>query len=54
MFGIYPYTSVTPAQREAMESAKVEYVYQSVFDITNNCLLKLSRECLTIELSVQL
>ena len=41
MFGIYPYTSVTPAQREAMESAKVEYVYQSVFDITNNCLLKL-------------
>ncbi len=41
MFGIYPYTSVTDKQREAMKQANVDYVYQSIFDITNNCLLKL-------------
>ena len=41
MFGIYPYTAVTDKQREAMKQANVDYVYQSVFEITNNCLLKL-------------
>ena len=41
MFGIYPYTSVTDKQKEAMKQANVDYVYQSVFDITNNCILKL-------------
>ena len=41
MFGIYPYTSVTDKQREAMKEANVNYVYQSIFEITNNCLLKL-------------
>ena len=41
MFGIYPYTSVTDKQREAMKQAKVDYVYQSIFELTNNCLLKL-------------
>ena len=41
MFGIYPYTSVTDKQREAMKEANVDYVYQSIFEITNNCLLKL-------------
>ena len=41
MFGIYPYTAVTDKQREAMKQADVDYVYQSVFEITNNCLLKL-------------
>ncbi len=41
MFGIYPYTAVTDKQREAMKQANVEYVYQSIFEITNNCLLKL-------------
>ncbi len=41
MFGIYPYTSVTDKQKDAMKEAKVDYVYQSVFEITNNCLLKL-------------
>ena len=41
MFGIYPYTAVTDKQREAMNQANVDYVYQSVFEITNNCLLKL-------------
>ena len=41
MFGIYPYTSVTDKQKEAMKQANVDYVYQSVFEITNNCILKL-------------
>ena len=41
MFGIYPYTSVTDKQKEAMKQANVDYVYQSVFEITSNCILKL-------------
>ena len=41
MFGIYPYTSVTDKQRESMNEANVDFVYQSIFEITNNCLLKL-------------
>ncbi len=41
MFGIYPYTAVTVKQREAMKEANVDYVYQSIFEITNTCLLKL-------------
>lgn len=41
MFGIYPYTAVTKKQREAMKEADVDYVYQSIYEITNNCLLKL-------------
>ena len=38
---IYPYTAVTNKQREAMKEANVDYVYQSIFEITNKCLLKL-------------
>ena len=34
MFGIYPYTTVTEKQREAMIQAKVNYVYMSVYEIT--------------------
>ena len=41
MFGIYPYTSVTEKQREAMENAEVDFVYQNIFDITKNCILRL-------------
>jgi AcrR family transcriptional regulator len=41
MFGIYPYTAVTEKQREAMREAGVDYVYQSVYEITYNCLIKL-------------
>ena len=41
MFGIYPYTSVTDKQKKAMKKAKVDYAYQSVFEITNTCLLML-------------
>ncbi len=41
MFGIYPYTVVTDKQREAMKQAGVDYVYQSVFELTYTCLMKL-------------
>ena len=41
MFGIYPYTAVSEKQREAMKEAGVDYVYQSIYEITNNCLLRL-------------
>ncbi len=41
MFGIYPYTAVTEKQKEAMKEANVNFVYQTVFEITNNCILKL-------------
>ena len=41
MFGIYPYAKVTDKQKEAMKAAEVDYNYQSIFDITNKCLLKL-------------
>ena len=41
MFGIYPYTAVTEKQRQAMKEAKVDYVYQSVYEITYNCLMRL-------------
>ena len=45
MFGIYPYTAVSEKQREAMKEADVNYVYQSIYEITNNCLLKLLLKC---------
>ena len=41
MFGIYPYTAVTEKQREAMKEAEVDFVYQSVYDITFSCLVRL-------------
>lgn len=41
MFGIYPYTSVTDKQRAAMREANVDYVYQSVYELTYACLCRL-------------
>lgn len=41
MFGIYPYTSVTKKQREAMKNADVDFTYQSIYDITYSCLTQL-------------
>jgi len=41
MFGIYPYTAVTEKQRAAMKEAGVDYVYQSVYEITCSCLVRL-------------
>ena len=41
MFGIYPYTSVTEKQRNAMKEAEVGFVYQSIYEISYNCLVRL-------------
>lgn len=38
MVGIYPYTSVTEKQRTAMQDAGIDYVYQSVYEITYSCI----------------
>ena len=41
MFGIYPYSSVTEKQRLAMKTAGVDFVEQTIYELTSNCLLKL-------------
>lgn len=41
MFGIYPYTAVNAKQKAAMEAAKVNYVFISVYEIIYNCVKKL-------------
>lgn len=41
MFGIYPYTAVNEKQKAAMEAAKVNYVFMSVYEIIYNCVKKL-------------
>ena len=38
MFGIYPYTEVTEKQKSAMREAGVNFVYQSVYEITYKCI----------------
>ena len=44
MFGIYPYTAVTEKQRAAMKEAGINYVYQSVYELTYSCLIRLLKE----------
>ena len=44
MFGIYPYTAVTEKQRAAMKEAGIDYVYQSVYELTFGCLIRLLGE----------
>ena len=44
MFGIYPYTAVTDKQRVAMKDARVNYTYQSIYELTRACLLRLLGE----------
>ena len=41
MFGIYPYTAVTEKQRTAMKEAGIDYVYQTVYELTYSCLIRL-------------
>lgn len=41
MFGIHPYTQVTEKQKEAMEQADVDFVQQSVYELTSTCIRKL-------------
>ena len=44
MFGIYPYTSVTEKQKAAMEEAGIGFVYQTVYELTYRCLVRLLGE----------
>ena len=44
MFGIYPYTAVTEKQKTAMEEAGINYKYQTVYELTYNCLIRLLGE----------
>lgn len=41
LFGVYPYTTVSDQQRQAMEQAGVAFVYQSVYSLTYTCARKL-------------
>ena len=41
MFGIYPYTEVTEKQRIAMKEAGVPFLYQTVYELTFSCLVRL-------------
>ena len=41
MFGIYPYAEVTAKQMAAMKDAEVDYKYQSIYEITYHCLIRL-------------
>ena len=44
MFGIYPYTSVTEKQQDAMKEAGIDYAYQTVYELTHSCLVRLLGE----------
>jgi AcrR family transcriptional regulator len=41
MFGIYPYTAVTDKQKAAMKEAGINYLYQTVYELTYSCLIRL-------------
>ena len=41
MFGIYPYTAVTDKQKAAMKEAGIIYLYQTVYELTYSCLIRL-------------
>ncbi len=41
IYGIYPYTTVSEKQKEAMEKAEIPYAYQSAYDLAFTCLKKL-------------
>lgn len=41
MFGIYPYTEVSEKQRQAMDAAGINYQYETIYELTYNCLIQL-------------
>ena len=41
MFGLYPYTSVTDKQKQAMEEAGLNFRYQTVYELTYTFLTQL-------------
>ena len=38
IYGIYPYTTVSDKQKEAMDKADVGFIYHSIYEITYNCV----------------
>ena len=38
LYGIYPYTTVSSKQRQAMAEAKLDFVYMSVYDLSYNSI----------------
>ena len=44
LFGIYPYTSATPKQKEAMEMARIRPPRYSIYDITSTFLTRQLRD----------
>ena len=38
LYGIYPYTTVSGKQRQAMSEAGLDFVYMSAYDIACNCI----------------
>lgn len=41
IYGIYPYAVVTEKQKQAMEQAKVNYTYYSIYELAYKCAKKL-------------
>lgn len=46
LYGVYPYTSVTPKQRQAMSEAGISFVYQGIYDIVYACARSLLQAAL--------
>ena len=44
MFGIYPYTVVTPKQKEAMEQAGVKHADVGIYELVASCVKKLLKK----------
>ena len=44
MFGIYPYTAVTEKQKTAMREAGIDFTYQTVYELTYGCIIRLLGE----------
>ena len=44
MFGIYPYTMVTPKQKEAMKQAGVKYPESKIAELVASCVKKLLKQ----------
>ena len=38
IYGIYPYTTVSEKQKEAMEKANAGFIHHSIYEITYNCI----------------
>ena len=43
LYGLYPYTTVSGKQRQAMAEAGLDFVYMSVYDMACNCVRALLR-----------